>query len=100
MSGSAFRSSWSSTPNPVIKEKLDYLGQRIGKEDFVAAVRELGAQLDVPGSLREAGVPKDDFYENFDELAKNSLKGPTSNNPVPVSEEAARSLLRQIFEGK
>lgn len=83
-----------------MREKLAYLGKRIGKEDFIAAIRELARQLDAPASLKEAGVPADDFYANFDELAKNSRLGPTSNNPVPVSAEDARCLLRRIYEGK
>jgi hypothetical protein len=86
--------------DPAIKEKLAYLGQRVGSQDFIAAIRGLGRQLGIPASLRAAGVPEKDFYENFDELAKNSLKGPTSNNPVAVSEEAVRVLLRRIFEGE
>ncbi len=83
-----------------IREKLAYLGRRIGKEDFIAAIRELARSLAAPASLKEAGIPADDFYANFDELAKSSLKGPTSNNPVPVTEEDVRALLRRIYEGK
>jgi alcohol dehydrogenase class IV len=83
-----------------IREKLAYLGKRVGREDFIAAIRQLAKELDAPASLKEAGIPEGDFYANFDELAKNSLLGPTGNNPVPVSEEDARALLRRIYEGK
>ncbi|MDR3564284.1 MAG: iron-containing alcohol dehydrogenase [Negativicutes bacterium] len=83
-----------------VSEKIDYLGKRIGKDDFVAAVRELQQKLNIPGCLKEAGIPEEDFYSHFDELVGNALKGPTGNNPVPVSLDGMRGLLRRVYEGR
>lgn len=86
--------------DPVIAEKLAYLGQRIGQADFVAAIRDLGRQVGIPASLREAGVPADDYDRNFDELVANAMKGATANNPVPVTAADAAKLLRRLYDGK
>jgi len=83
-----------------ISAKLAYLGKRVGNVDFIKAIRELRRQLNIPDSLKDAGVPSEDFYRNFEELVQNALKGPTSNNPVPVTEEGARGLLKRIYEGQ
>jgi len=86
--------------DPVIAEKLAYLGRRIGKEDFIAAIRALRRQIGIPAPLRAAGVPEGDFDSNFDELVANALKGATANNPVPVTAADAAKLLRRLYDGK
>lgn len=86
--------------DPVIAEKLAYLGRRIGKDDFIAAIRDLGRQVGIPASLRAAGVPADDFARHFEEMAANAMKGATANNPVPVTADDARQLLRRLYDGK
>lgn len=88
-----------NSQNPEVSAKLAYLAKRIGRDDFIAAVRDLNRELNIPTSLKELGVNEQDFNENFLALAKNSLKGPTSNNPVPVSEESMGTVLRRVFEG-
>jgi alcohol dehydrogenase class IV len=88
-----------NSQNLQVKNKLTYLAQRIGADNFIAAVRQLNRQLNIPSSLKELGVNEQDFNDNFAVLVKNSLKGPTTNNPVPVSEEKMAIVLRRVFEG-
>ncbi len=88
-----------NSQNLQVGNKLTYLAQRIGADNFIAAVRELNRELNIPNSLKELGVNEQDFNDNFAVLVKNSLKGPTTNNPVPVSEEKMAVVLRRVFEG-
>jgi len=84
----------------VVKEMLSYLAKRIGREDFIEAIKELNRTLDIPGSFMEMGILENEFKDNFDLLVENSLKGSTARNPVPVSKEDMEMMLRSIYEGK
>jgi alcohol dehydrogenase class IV len=33
-------------------------------------------------------------------MAANAMKGATANNPVPVTADDARQLLRRLYDGK
>lgn len=83
-----------------VKAKLDYLARRIGQSDFVKAVRKLNLQVGIPVSFKALGIAEADFNRDLDGLVENSLKGSTKANPVPVTEDAMKSILRRIYEGE
>lgn len=86
--------------DPQVREKLARLAKRIDRDDFVAAIRELGARLGIPASFKALGISEADFAADFATLVENSLKGSTKVNPVPVSAEDMQVILRSIYEGR
>ena len=84
----------------LVQEKLQYLASRVGTGSFIGAIKELNKKLSIPSSFAEMGITEEDFGQSFDILVTNSLKGSTKVNPVSVSIEDMKLVLRYIFEGK
>ncbi|MDF2502498.1 MAG: iron-containing alcohol dehydrogenase [Anaerosporomusa subterranea] len=85
--------------DPVVKEKLAYLSRRVGK-DFIQGIKELNKELNIPRAFKDLGLSRVEFAANFDLLVKNSLKGATRFNPIPVSTEDMQYILTCLYEGK
>lgn len=83
-----------------VREKLDYLAQRVGKPDFIQAIKELNKILGVPGALKDIGLTREEFTAHFDLLVENAMKGSTRVNPVSITPEVMRELLVYVYEGK
>ncbi|OFI05066.1 aldehyde-alcohol dehydrogenase [Clostridium acetireducens DSM 10703] len=83
-----------------VKLKLEDLCSNLINGDFILSVRELNKVLNIPKSFKEAGILEEDFKSNMDILIKNSLKGSTKTNPVPISEEQMEKLLNYVYYGK
>lgn len=83
-----------------VNAKLSYLAKRIGKPDFVLAVRDLNLALHIPKSFKELGISEAQFKADFKMLVENSLKGSTRTNPVPVSSADMEKILTDIYEGR
>ncbi|TWH46697.1 iron-containing alcohol dehydrogenase [Sporomusa sp. KB1] len=82
--------------------RLDELARSIGRkgrQEFIAAVKELNQQLAIPAGLAQAGVDRASFEEGFDELTVNCLKGSTRVNPVPVTKEQMAEILKELYQG-
>ncbi|WP_432664929.1 iron-containing alcohol dehydrogenase [Wukongibacter baidiensis] len=88
-----------NSKDPVVKEKLDYLAKAMKVDSMVEAVRNLNRMLNIPMSFKDAGINEKDFYNDFEELVKNSLKGSTRSNPIDISKEEMEKILKSIFEG-
>lgn len=88
-----------NSQNSVVKEKLNRLEKALGIDDLIGAVRKLNNLLDIPSSFKEAGVSESDFYNDFDGLVENSLKGSTQSNPIQVTKEEMEKILKDIYEG-
>ena len=82
-----------------VKEKLDYLAKRIGKDDFIEAIKEMNRTINIPRSFKEMGIIEKDFEDNFETLVNSSMKGSTEANPVPVTRADMVMVLRKIYEG-
>ncbi|MDD4600664.1 Aldehyde-alcohol dehydrogenase [bioreactor metagenome] len=83
-----------------VNSRLSRLARLIGQSDFIAAIRALNQALHIPVSFKEAGIDQQLFEDNFKLLVKNSLKGSTRVNPVPVSEQNITDILSAMFYGK
>ena len=83
-----------------VKEKLQYLARRIESGDFIQSIKELNRSLSIPGSFRDMGIKEETFNECFDILTANSLKGSTRVNPVKITLEEMKEVLRNIYEGR
>lgn len=73
-----------------------YMGIKGGFEGFRAFVDELNAELRIPGSLAELGVPSD----RIDDLAGMAVEDPTAgSNPVKLTKANAAELYRKCLGG-
>ncbi len=86
--------------DPGVQVQLDGLARQVGKHDLIQALFDLNQALQIPGSLREAGVAAEQFERDLDHLTVNALKGPTASNPVPITPSQMTGLLRRVFAGK
>jgi acetaldehyde dehydrogenase/alcohol dehydrogenase len=94
---------------PTAKERYarvaDYLGLG-GKTDdekvklLIKAINGLKAELDIPASIKDAGVDKKEFYDNLDQLAENAFDDQcTGANPrYPLIKEI-KELYIKAYEG-
>ncbi|MGE4490685.1 MAG: bifunctional acetaldehyde-CoA/alcohol dehydrogenase [Kiritimatiellales bacterium] len=94
---------------PTAKERYarvaDYLGLG-GKTDdekvnlLIKAINGLKAELDIPASIKDAGVDKKEFYDNLDQLAENAFDDQcTGANPrYPLIKEIKELYIR-AYEG-
>jgi hypothetical protein len=70
-------------------------------EKFVEALRQLRRELEEPASLKEAGIPQEEFEKKLDDLANKAIKSVVLRaNPRPLNLEEARKLFTYIYEGR
>jgi hypothetical protein len=70
-------------------------------EKLVEALRQLQRELEEPASLKEAGIPREEFEKKLDDLASKAIKSVVLRaNPRPLNLEEARRLFTYIYEGK
>jgi alcohol dehydrogenase class IV len=70
-------------------------------EKLVKTLRQLQRELEEPGSLKEAGIPREEFEKKLDDLASKAMKSVVlRGNPRPLNLEEARKLYTYIYEGK
>lgn len=89
-----------NSKDPIVKKKLDCLAKPMEVDSIVEAVRNLNKLLNIPESFKDAGIDEKEFHNDFEELLKNSLKGSTRSNPIPISEQDMEKILKSIFDGK
>jgi alcohol dehydrogenase class IV len=70
------------------------IARALGRNDAPAALRELGASLEVPRSLREIGMP----VGGLDRAADLAVETPYPN-PRPIERGPIRELLQRAYEG-
>ena len=87
------RDSW-------VEGRLRHLAAAVGAADFVAAVRALAGELDVPASIQAAGLAEQDFEADLPELVEASFQGATRVNPVAISPAEMKALLRRAYFGR
>lgn len=83
-----------------VKERLQYLASRIGADNFADAIKEMNKRLRIPRSFKEMGISEEEFGRNLDTLTANSMKGSTRVNPVKISQDEMKRVLKYVYEGK
>jgi alcohol dehydrogenase class IV len=70
-------------------------------EKLVKTLRQLQHELEEPASLKEAGVPREEFEKKLDDLANKAIKSVVlRGNPRLLNLEDTRKLFTYIYEGK
>lgn len=70
-------------------------------ENLIKATKELFGSLDVPLSLKELGIPKDEFERQMPTLVKYSLEDIDSIfSPRPLTQEQCERMLWYAYEGR
>jgi len=83
------------------KERYDYLGKLVGKEDFSDAVFELNEFMNVPKTLKEIINNDEGFEAVIKKMAEMSKKdGCTKTNPIIPTVEEFEELLKKIYYGE
>lgn len=82
-----------------VRERLEYLADRIKQKEFIEAIVSLNKTLGIPESFRELGIVENDFTSRLEELTSNSLKGSTRVNPVQITYDEMKELLQSIYKG-
>lgn len=63
-------------------------------------IRDLGMKLQLPVTLKEANIPKKEYFEKLDFMVKAAMMDHcTSGNPVRVSEQDVRTIYMKAYEG-
>lgn len=88
-----------NSQDPQVSERLAELSSVVGGS-IVDKVWELQARLGIPSTICQCGLTPEEFEAEFQLLLANSLQGSTRANPIPVSEEDMKVLLRRVFYGK
>lgn len=83
-----------------IQKRMERLAVALGERDFIEAIRVLNKKLNIPATFSEIGITEEQFESAFEELVENAMKGSTRVNPVLVTKEDMRKLLRIIFTGQ
>lgn len=86
--------------NEIVDLKLKNIESVLNISDIVTAVHELNETMNIPRTLKEAGLGEKIFLKDFDELIKNSMKGSTVRNPAPINEAEMAQLLKLIYYGQ
>lgn len=71
---------------------------RAGVKNLIAQIRRLQSRMEMPGSLREAGIKPDSLHEKEEEIARGALKDRCmETNPRPVIEQDIREILKRAL---
>ncbi|WP_130864385.1 iron-containing alcohol dehydrogenase [Bacilliculturomica massiliensis] len=92
------------------REKYAQIARAVGVEEkdeeklvdkLVEFIQAMSDAMKIPQSLKEYGVPEDEFRLRVDEIAAEAAADPcTSSNPRLADKEDIKKLLHCIYEGK
>ena len=69
--------------------------------NVVRSTKAFLKKLDMPDCIREAGIGKEEFLSQLDEMVADALKDATTRtNPVPVTEEGVRDMFLRAYDGR
>lgn len=81
--------------------RYEELAGFVGGSDLEKIILGLRADLDVPVTMREVVTDAEQFEADFEDLVQKVMSDVcTPANPVEVSEDDARALLRAVYYGK
>lgn len=70
-------------------------------EKLIGFIESINTTLNIPSSLREAGIDEMEFRRLADSISENAEKDPcTSSNPRKADKDDLKKLLHCIYEGK
>ena len=83
-----------------VKQRLDFLAAVTGEGEVTGQVKRLKERIGIPQTLAQTGIAEETFWKDFDWLAENSLGGSTRVNPIQVSKEEMKTLLKTAYYGE
>lgn len=70
-------------------------------ESLTSMIKELNRTMNIPESLKEYGISKEDFEKNLDYISENAVKDAcTGSNPRPITVEEMKKLFQCVYEGE
>lgn len=68
---------------------------------LINTINNLNLKFEIPASLKEAGISREDFDGNLDVCIRTILQDVcTKANPVNVGEQEVRMILNDVYEGR
>lgn len=80
----------------IVYNKLEKLSKVLG-ENIIVKVVQMNKAMNIPFKMRETGISVDEFEKEFETIVKYSMMGATTQNPVKITEEAIRKIIRDCF---
>ena len=74
-------------------------GNEEGVNSLITEIKKLNADLNIPKSLQEAGIPEQEFLSKVDMLADRAFEDQctTANPRLPLVEELKQILLNSYY---
>lgn len=85
--------------DPEVAAKLKELSYHCRCQDIVEEIKAMKLELGIPHCFSEMGISEQDFQKNFELLLSHSMEGATKVNPVKVSLEDMKYMLRLVYYG-
>ncbi|WKY47498.1 iron-containing alcohol dehydrogenase [Eubacteriaceae bacterium ES3] len=82
-----------------VNKDLEALSKLIEK-DVIEEIKDLNHEFGVPDSFKNAGIDEELFFEDYEMILENALKGSTVRNPVKMNSEEMDKVLKSIFYGE
>lgn len=90
--------------NAKVTNRFEDLARLLGlntTDEFIQAVEELKKEINVPASIREYGIEKEEWMKEVHRMAENAFKDIcTSFNPRKTSVEDIEKLYIALYEGE
>ena len=86
--------------NPVVKDRLDKLSYYCHCDDVIEEIRKLKQEIGIPQTLRDGGIPEEQYIRDIDLITEKALFGSAKFNPIPLDKENMRELLLQMYYGE
>lgn len=86
--------------NERVKQRLDFLAAVTGAGEVIGQVKRLKERIGIVQTLAQTGIAEETFLKDFEWLAENSLGGSTRVNPIQVSKEEMKTLLKTAYYGE
>lgn len=90
---------WNSRDEWAKKRYAD-LADKMGATDLAQLVRDLNTRLEIPNTVKDAGIDEEAYLNNLQEMAETSLHdGCTKTNPVIPTVPEFADLLKKAYYG-
>jgi alcohol dehydrogenase class IV len=85
--------------DPEVKRKLDRLSKYIGCENMITEIKTLKQKMGIPHSFFEMGLEEAKFLSDFDEIVDHSMTGATTLNPVAMTRDEMKKVVKAVYYG-
>ncbi|MFT3984151.1 MAG: iron-containing alcohol dehydrogenase, partial [Lachnospiraceae bacterium] len=86
--------------DPIVKEKLDRLSAYCRCDDLTDTISEMNKQMQIPTTFSEAGITKENYDKKYEMILNHAMLGATKVNPVKMTQEEMKKMLKAVYSGE